>query len=190
MSEELSFKGDEAAETTGGGGGGNFTAAPRGVYWLQIVEAKLTKTGPNAKNPGVPMLQFVLEVADDDARDALGKKVWHNVTLIPRGNGEKAAGGHGIAVHWFKATKMRMDGKPFKIEDFLEQDHSMVQGFLEEDSYTKGQYTNASNKLVQVYTDTHPAPTSEAEWPEPPKKKAAPAAGAQRSQAEMDEVPF
>lgn len=179
----VAFKGDAADETTEGSGGGGFTAAPRGVYWLQIVDAKKTKTSPQAKNPGVPLLKFILEVADDDSRDALGKKVWHSVALIARGNDEKAAKGHGMAVHWFKACKLPLDGKPFDIDVFVREGHCMVHAFLEEDSYEKvvngKTFTNPCNKIREVYTDTHPAPQSEADWPPLPKPKPVkkPAAG-------------
>lgn len=200
----IKFKADKDAESTGGGGGGNFAAAPRGIYWLQIVEASDGKrTKPDGgKYPNTPMTQFVLEIADDDDRGALGKRVWHNVTWIPRGTGEKANSGHGMAVHWLHATNMPFDGEfDFDEQDFLAQEHCMVRALLEVETYTKvgtdgKSYTNEKNAVREVYTEAHPEPT---ELPPPPVARAAkPAAAAvggrkplvKNEDGVVEEVPF
>jgi hypothetical protein len=165
----ISFDADKDAESVGGGGN-KFPAAPRGVYWLQVTDVSDgLKTSHEAKNPGVSKTQFVLEIADGEY---VGTKVWHTVTWIPRGKGEKATPGHGMAVHWLHACKMKFDGQfDFDEQDFLEEGHCMVRALLEVEQYQSkdGKYTNEKNVIAQVYTENHPEP---AELPAASKARA------------------
>lgn len=177
----IKFNADKEAETTGGGGG-KFTPKQRGIYWLQIMEASDGDvTSDKAKNPGVPITKFRLEVADDDERGQLGAHVYHSVTWIPRGTGEKAAKGHGMAVHWLHATKMPYEGAfDFDEQDFLQEGHAMIRALLEVETYDKlgtdgKTYTNEKFDVREIYTDTNPEP---AELPQPPTKRAKAPAGA------------
>lgn len=200
---KVTFEADQEAESTGDqGGGGNRKAKVRGVYTLQIVEVSDgKKTSAMAKKfPNVPMTNFKLEVATDDERDMLGEPCWHGVTWVPRGKDEKAAPGHGMAVHWLHATNMPFNGKfEFDEEDWYQPAHANVRALLEVEEYeskTKKPdgtpYINEKFVIRQVYTDAHPEP---AELPAAPAKKAPQPARAggktpAPSQQELEEVPF
>lgn len=76
---------------------GNFDPAPDGVYRLAIV-----KTEEKVSRNGNDMVNVEFEI--DDIGEHFGKKVWHNVTFIPKG--QKGA---GMAVHFLKTI-----GEPFE----------------------------------------------------------------------------
>lgn len=200
---KIKFRADSKEESVSGGGGGKFAPKVRGIYNLQIVEASDGEvTSQQAKNPGVPITKFRLEVADDDERGQLGAYVYHSVTWLPPGTK-----GHGMAVHWLHATNMPYDGAfDFDEQDFLAQDHALVRALLEVEEYDKVKdgvtYVNEKFVVREVYTDTHPAPD---ELPPPRKAKEPahpglartagkpPTGGPRRSeatQAELEEVPF
>ena len=82
----IKFNG-RAEDATAGGGGGDFKPAPRGFYMLQIADHSEGEKTVKGKYPGTPITKFVCEIANEG--EHFGKKVWHNVTWIPRGKGEK-----------------------------------------------------------------------------------------------------
>lgn len=194
----INFKADKTAESTGGGGG-SLTPKVRGIYNLQIMEASDGQVcGPEAKNAGAPRTNFRMEIADDDERGQLGQWVYHNVNWIARGTGEKAAGGHGMAVHFLHATNMPFDGEfDFDEQDFTTQGHALIQALLEVEPYDKVKdgrtYENEKYVIREIYTDTNPAPEELPPERAPRKQKAAPAAAGKNGnmvQRDLEEVPF
>lgn len=204
----IRFKGSEEDETTAqGGGGGDFSAAPRGVYMLQVVDHSEGAVTQGGKNPGTPITKLVLEIADDDERGAFGKKVWHNVVWIPRGKGEKPAGGHGIAVHFLHSLSPGVAAPQGDVFDFDESDFQgqEFRALLEVDTYDKegadGRvYTNEKNVVREIFGPNNPEPSELPPPPGPKRAKAAPAgraqarqpvaAGAANGAEESEEVPF
>lgn len=176
----IKFKADGTSESAGAGGGG-FAKKVRGIYTLQICEVSDgEKTSAQAKNPGVDMTKFRMEIADDDERGQLGAHVYHNVAWIPRGDEEKARGGHGIAVHFLHAVKMDYDGEfDFDEQDFLQPSYAMLRALLEVEDYQKQgaggrTFTNEKYVIRELYTDAHPEP-DELPAPREPRKAAVPA---------------
>lgn len=167
---KIKFKADKADETTGGGGG-NFEPAPRGIYTLQVADyTQGETTSANAKNPGVPKTRLTCEIADEGPE--FGKKVWHTVTWISRGTGDKATPGHGIAIHFLHAVGMTFDGQfEFDESDFQGRKFRALLEVEEYETVKDGKtYTNQKNVVREVYTDAHPEPS---ELPAPPTKKKA-----------------
>lgn len=193
----IQFKPDQEAETMSGGGGGSVAEKIRGIYTLQICEASDGVKIKEGKNAGVPRTNFRLEVADDDERGQLGQWVYHAVNWIPRGPETKAAGGHGMAVHFLHATNMPFDREfDFDEQDFTQEGHAIIRALLEVEPYEKVKdgktYHNEKYVVREIYTDTNPEPT---ELPPPPKKKAVngarPPIKAGATQEELlEEVPF
>lgn len=168
---KIAYAADKAQESTEGGGGSKYPPKVRGFYWLQIMEASDGKvTSDQAKNPGVPMTNFRMEVADEG--DQQGAYVYHSVTWLPPMKDGKPNPGHGMAVHFLHATKMPYDGKfTFDEQDFLDEKHSMIEALLEVEPYTNSKgYENESYKIREIYTDDHPRPDK---LPEPPKARTA-----------------
>lgn len=176
------MKADKEEETSGGGG--NFKPAPRGFYTIQVANVKDGMTQTQR-----PMVTLECEVCDDGPD--FGKKVWANVTQIPKG--EK---GHGIMVHSLHAFGLEYDGD-------LDFDTSAFQGMqaralLGVRPYTKVSggrtYTNDVNFVEALYTDNHPEPATLP--PEPAPRAAKPNGGTAKAvepkQGELmeDEVPF
>lgn len=170
----IRFSGKAADATAGGGGGQKFHAAPRGIYTLAIAdhsEGELTKAGPGAKYPGTPITKLTCEIAEGEY---LGCKVWHNVTWIPRGDGEKPNPGHGIAVHFLHALGFEKDLDNFEFQESDLQGQTF-RALLEVETYEKKgtdgrTYTNEKNVIREIYSDNHREP---AELPAPPAKKPA-----------------
>lgn len=170
----IQFKGRSEDATVGGGSGGNFEPAPRGFYMLQIADHSENQRTTGGKYPGTPITKFVVEIADEG--EHCGKKVWHNVTWIPRGSGEKPQGGHGMAVHFLHAVGMQAQGDEFDFEEADFQSRKFT-ALLEIEPYEKivngRTYTNYKNVIREIYSENHPQPD---ELPPPPApKKAAPA---------------
>ena len=170
------MKADASEESVGGGG--NFEPAPRGIYTIQVANYKDKKT-----TTGRDMVVLECEIADQGPE--FGKKVWHNVVAIPKG--EK---GHGIMVHSLHAFGLAHDGN-------LDFDTSEFQGrtarvLLGVEPYTKVKdgktYTNDVNRVEALYTDNNPEPK---EVPAARVVKAAEAKnGTSKVEAELGEVPF
>lgn len=186
---KIHFKADKTAESAGGGQ--RFSAAPRGIYTLQIAEHSDGEVTTGGKYVGTPITKFVLEIADEGPH--FGKKVWHNVTWIPRGSGEKANGGHGIAVHFLHAVEMDFDGE----FDFDESDFQgrMFRALLGVETYTKGDYVNEKNVIEEIYSEGHPEPKElpaarPAAASKPANGKPAAAPKQATKQPELDDVPF
>lgn len=164
MSGDFDLSGEQ--ESTGGGGGGDFAAAPRGIYTLQVSDYAPGKTGPSAKNAGAHLTKLTLEIADEG--DCFGKKVWHNLTWIPKGKP-----GHGILVHFLHALGLPFDGRVNIAATEREMQGKTLRALLEVDTYDKVKdgrtYTNEKNVIREVYTEAHPEPD---ELPPPPKPRA------------------
>ena len=156
---EIDFDADKEAESVGGGGGGaQFSPAPMGIYTLQIADHTDGERTQGGKNPGTPITKMTCEIADDG--EHFGKRVWSNVTWIPRGTGGKANAGHGMAVHFLHAVGLPFDGK-FKLNESELQGRTFraLLGITTYDKVVNGRtYTNEKNFIEQVYTDEHPAP--------------------------------
>lgn len=170
---EIDFDADAQAESAPGtGGGGNFSPAPRGIYTLQVADHSDGEKTQGGKNPGTPITKMTCEIADDG--EHFGKRVWHNVTWIPRGTGEKANAGHGMAVHFLHAVGLPFDGK-FKLNESELQGRTFraLLGITTYDKVVNGRtYTNEKNFIEEVYTESHPEPD---ELPTPrAQRKAAP----------------
>ena len=186
----IQFTGKAEDATVGGGGGGNFEPAPRGFYTLQIADYSQNQRTVGGKYPGTPITKFVCEIADEG--EHFGKKVWHNVTWIPRGKGEKPQGGHGMAVHFLHAVGMAANGDEFDFDE-AEFQGKTFRVLLEVEPYDKvvngRTFTNHKNAVREIYSENHPEP---AELP-PPKPKTAKAkleAPAKGNDMELEEVPF
>jgi len=154
----INYRGDAEAETTGQGGGGQFSPAPRGIYTLQIADHSDGEVTQGGKNPGTPITKLECEIADEG--EHFGKRVWHNVVWIPRGTGEKANPGHGMAVHFLHAVGLQYDGDfSFEESDFQGRRFRALLGVTTYDKVVNGRtYTNEKNFIEEVYTDTHPEP--------------------------------
>ncbi len=165
---EIDFDADAEAESVSGGGGGNFSPAPRGIYTLQVADHSDGERTQGGKNPGTPITKITCEIADEG--EHFGKKVWHNVVWIPRGNGEKANAGHGMAVHFLHAVGLPFDGK-FKLSesDFQGRTFRALLGITTYDKVFNGRtYTNEKNFIEELYTKKHPEPAND-ELPAPRK---------------------
>lgn len=85
---------------------------PHGEYLLEIKDVV-----PGESKKGLPQLRFRFDL-QDLARDwDYNDRVYHTITLIPKG--EK---GHGIAVHFLKNLGFKPDDKgviSFELEDFM-----------------------------------------------------------------------
>lgn len=169
---EIDFDADKEAESVGGGGGGaQFSPAPRGIYTLQIADHTDGEVTHGGKNPGTPITKMTCEIADDG--EHFGKRCWHNVVWILRGNGEKANPGHGMAVHFLHAVGLPFDGK-FKLNESELQGRTFraLLGITTYDKVVNSQtYTNEKNFIEQIYTDQHPEPDV-LPPPRDPKKQA------------------
>lgn len=178
-----SWKGeaDASEEADGTGGGGGFEPAPRGFYTIQVADYKEGKTATQRD-----MITLTCEVADEGPE--FGKKVWHNVTKIPKG--EK---GHGFMVLSLHAFGM-VDGSTFDFEPnkFQGQTARALLGVKPLTKVKDGRtYTNMVNFVEALYTANHPEP---AELPPAPAPRgSAVAAGVPvgaRAEATQEEVPF
>ena len=184
----ISMQADSKEESMGNKGG-NFSAAPRGIYTVQIADHSVDKKTTGGKNPGTPCTVFTCEIADQG--EWFGKKLWHTVTWIARGSGEKANPGHGMAVHFLHAVGMPYDGAL----DFEESDFQgrSFRALLEVETYETVKdgktYTNEKNVVRDLYTDNNPEP---AELPAPRvnKAKVTSKVTPEKPLAELEEVPF
>ena len=192
---EIDFDADAEAESSPGAGGKDFTPAPRGIYTLQVADHSDGERTRGGKNPGTPITKMTCEIADEGAD--FGKKVWHNVTWIPRGSGEKANPGHGMAVHFLHAVGLPFDGR-FKLaeSDLQGRTFRALLGITTYDKVVGGRtYTNETNYIEQIYTEAHPEPAND-ELPPPRRPRQAGAAkpaakpSSAESQTELEEVPF
>ncbi|OIO04674.1 MAG: hypothetical protein AUJ52_14925 [Elusimicrobia bacterium CG1_02_63_36] len=114
---------------------------------------------------------MVCEIADEG--DHFGKRVWHNVVWIPRGSGEKANPGHGMAVHFLRAVGLPFDGK-FRLaeSDLKGRSFRVLLGVTTYDKVVDGRtYTNEKNFIEELYTESHPEP-DELPAPRTPRKGA------------------
>lgn len=154
----INYKGDAQAETSLQGGNEQFKPAPRGIYTLQIVDYSDGEVTQGGKNPGTPITKLICEIVDEG--EHFGKRVWHNVVWIPRGTGQKANPGHGIAVHFLHAVGMQYDGE-FSFEE-SELQGRRFRALLGVTTYKKvinGQtYINDKNFIEEIYTEEHPEP--------------------------------
>lgn len=85
---------------------------PHGEYLLEI---KDVVKGESKK--GLPQLRFRFDLQDLASDWDYNDRVYHTITLIPKG--EK---GHGIAVHFLKNLGFKPDDKgviSFELEDFM-----------------------------------------------------------------------
>jgi len=151
----INYMGDAQAEKTQQG---QFNPAPRGIYTLQIADHSDGEVTRGGKNPGTPITKLECEIADDG--EHFGKRVWHNVTWIPRGTGEKANPGHGMAVHFLHAVGLQYDGEfSFEESDFQGRRFRALLGVTTYDKVVNGRtYTNEKNFIEEVYTEQHPEP--------------------------------
>lgn len=182
----IRYKADKGAESAPGNGG-DFSPAPRGIYTLELMNHSDGEVTQGGKYPGTPITKLVCEIADEDS-DYLGRKVWHNVTWIPRGTGEKANPGHGIAVHFLHAVGLPFDGE-FDLEesDLQGRRFRALLGVTTYQKVVGGRaYTNEKNFIEAIYTEAHPEPD---ELPTPRKPREV-RQGVQERQAEGEEVPF
>ena len=176
----VQFKGRLEDATSGGGGGNKFPAAPRGIYTVAIADYEAGKSSETAKNPNTLQYNFTCEIADGEY---LGTRMWHRVTFIPRGDGEKAKPGHGIAVHFLHSIGIESSGDDFDFDDSEFQGRSF-RALVEVEPYDKvgdqGQvYHNERNVIRSIYSKTNPEPK---ELPPPPAAKApAPKSGQART---------
>jgi len=191
---EIDFDADAKTESTAGaGGGGNFSPAPRGIYTLQIADHSDGLRTQSGKYIGTPITKLTCEIADEC--EHFGKRVWHNVTWIPRGTGEKANSGHGMAVHFLHAVGLPFDGKfKFAESDLQGRTFRALLGITTYDKVVNGKtYTNEKNFIEEVYTEAHPEPT---ELPAPRSSRKEARQTPKGSQAEQpetadgDPVPF
>lgn len=167
---EIDFDADAEAESAPGAGdsSGIFSPAPRGIYTLQIADHSDGEKTQGGKYVGTPITKMICEIADDG--EHFGKKVWHNVMWIPRGSGEKANPGHGMAVHFLHAVGLVFDGK-FKLDesDLQGRQFRALLGVTTYDKVVNGRtYTNEKNFIEEVYTDAHLEPD---ELPAPRKPR-------------------
>ena len=157
---------DIEKEGPGGGGGGNFSPAPRGFYTIQVADIE----DAEAKS-GRPMVKLTCEIADEG--EHFGKKVWMNITCIPKG--EK---GHGIMLHSLHAFGVELEGGPFELDTsaLQGQQANVLLGVEPYDKVHQGRtYHNERNVVEELYTEKHPQPK---ELPPEKEKKETPAAAA------------
>ena len=191
----INYRSDANAENTGQGGNAQFSPAPRGVYTLQIADFSDGEVTQGGKNPGTPITKLTCEIADEG--EHFGKRVWHNVVWVPRGNGEKANPGHGMAVHFLHAVGLQYDGEfSFEESDLQGRTFRALLGVAAYDKVVNGRtYSNEKNFVEELFTDQHPEPASD-ELPPPRRPRSAGAAksaakpNAEAHQPESDEVPF
>ena len=164
----INYRGDAGAESPRQGGQAKFQPAPRGIYTLQVADHSDGEVTQSGKNLGTPRTKLVCEIADKGAH--FGKRVWHNVVWIPRGNGEKPNPGHGMAVHFLHAVGMQYDGDfSFEESDLQGRQFRALLGVTTYDKVVNGKtYTNEKNVVEEVYTERHPEPASTP----PPRKDA------------------
>jgi len=184
----INYKGDAGAEITGQGGGAQFSPAPRGIYTLQIADHSDGLVTQGGKNPGTPLTKLTCEVADEG--EHFGKRVWHNVVWVPRGNGEKANPGHGMAVHFLHAVGLQYDGEfSFEESDLQGRTFRALLGITTYDKVVNGRtYSNEKNFIEEIYTDKHPEPANDA-LPAP-RKNAPPPVKEKPADAKSGSVPF
>jgi len=171
---------DAQQETEGSSGGGNFTPAPRGIYTIQVANVK-----PGVTQTKRQMVTLECEIADEG--DEFGKKVWHNVTQIPKG--EK---GHGIMVHSLHAFGLEHDGHlDFDpVEAFQGQSARALLGVKPYTKVKDGRsYTNDVNFVEALYSPNHPEP-SELPTATQPHAQSSAKKSAEPVQQELEEVPF
>ncbi|MEM3356875.1 MAG: hypothetical protein QW166_03505 [Candidatus Bathyarchaeia archaeon] len=161
----INYKADSKAEASE-----QYNPAPEGIYTLQIVEHSDGEVTKGGKYPGTPMTKLICEIADKG--EHFGKRIWHNVVWVPRGNGKKANSGHGIAVHFLHAIGLPYDGE-------FEFDESELQGrtfraLVGIKTYEKlidgKKVVCEKNYIKQVYTENHPEPKTLPILPEIAKK--------------------
>ena len=81
----------------------HFSPAPDGTYVLQVVDKK-----DQASKKGDPQVILEMEIAEGPH---MGRKVWHCLTFIPRGQEKQAAPGHGMALHALHAFGLPYNGE-------------------------------------------------------------------------------
>jgi hypothetical protein len=150
----INYKGDAQAENASG----QFAPAPRGIYTLQIADYSDGEVTQGGKNPGTPITKLQCEIVDEG--EHFGKLVWHNVVWIPRGSGEKANPGHGIAVHFLHAVGLQYDGEfSFEESELQGRRFRALLGVTTYNKVVNGQtYTNEKNFVEEIYTEEHPEP--------------------------------
>ena len=166
---QISFNAKKEDETAGGGT--RFPKKVRGFYNLKIsAVTDGMRTSDQAKNPGVPMTQFKINIIGGG--EQAGALLFHSVTWIDRGTGEKPTPGHGMAVHFLHACGMPFDGHfAFDENDFMGMEFPAL---LEVENYEKEKdgktYLNEKYVIRAIYTGEHPQPK---ELPPPPAAKTA-----------------
>ena len=85
-----------------------FLVVPTGTYQFTIKSVQHTKTGPNSKNPGRPMLKWTIEVADPDGSG--NANVFYNTPLPYMTNEGVNVDGTGLLVSVCKAVGMPWTG--------------------------------------------------------------------------------
>ena len=115
---------------------GGFSLVPVGIYTLIIVKV----TEKTSKN-GDPLVNAECEI--DDAGPYLGKKIWHNVTFIPKGGK-----GAGMAVHFLKSI-----GEPFEGEIDVNPSNWIGKRFLAKLKIEEDSMGNPRNSIAFVKSD-------------------------------------
>jgi hypothetical protein len=184
----------DAAEETKTTGNGDFDPAPRGIYTLQVADYSQDRRTTGGKNPGTPYTSFTCEIADQGP--FFGKRVWHTVVWIQKGEAGKPRPGHGLCVRFLHAVGMAYDGAlNFDEADFQGR---TFRALLEVEPYVRvvngKSYTNHKNVVRELYTENHPEP---AELPPPqvpkaakPGTEAAKTAGVASDAQDLEEAPF
>ena len=121
---------------------GDFVDVPHGDYEVKIVKIELGETGPNSKNPGMPMAKVWFEVV---AGDYKGQKIFMNQMLT------SAFGFHKMN----EFLDSLESGVPVVFENFTQYDALFKEIFREIDG--KGEYAlhyAENNKGYSTYTIT------------------------------------
>lgn len=66
---------------TGVEGQKDFELLPSGKYVVEVEDYKESSAGPNAKNPGAPIISWQLRVQDPEQYE--GRVIWENMAIIP-----------------------------------------------------------------------------------------------------------
>ena len=100
-----------------------FVPIPNGIYELALVELELKETGPNAKNPGKPMVAVKASILDEKYE---GRYLWFNLMLFDLPPTKDGRSGNWFISQFLKSAGYQVEAGGFSFPSLAELEGKTV----------------------------------------------------------------